>query len=83
MSIYRARGGLNPSRILNVSEISVAQRISSNTEPVTAEKWSNPLAMDLSIRCVRAQQPAHDVDTATAERRAAGVAVIAGEGLAR
>jgi hypothetical protein len=83
MSICRGCGGMNPSRILDVSEISVAQRISSNTESVTAEKSSNPLAMDLSIRCVRAQQPAHDVDTGTAERRAAGVAVIAGEGLAR
>jgi hypothetical protein len=52
------------------------------TEPVRSEGSSNPLVMDLCIRCVPAQL-AHDDDTVTAELRRIGAASTAAEGTAR
>jgi hypothetical protein len=52
------------------------------TEPVRSEGSSNPLVMDLCIRCMPAQL-AHDDDTVTAGLRRVGAASTAGEGTAR
>jgi hypothetical protein len=82
MSACRGCGGSNLSRVLDLSKMTAPQHFPLATEPVRSEESSNPLAMDLCIRCVPAQL-AHDDDTVTAELRRVGVASTAGEGTAR
>ena len=82
MSTCRGCGGTNLSRVLDLSKVPAAQHFPLATEPVRSEGSSNPLVMDLCIRCVPAQL-AHDDDTVTAELRRIGAASTAGEGTAR
>jgi hypothetical protein len=82
MSTCRGCGGTNLGRVLDLSKSPVAQHFLSATEPARSEESSNPLAMDLCIRCVPAQL-AHDDDTVTAGLGRVGAASTAGEGTAR
>ena len=82
MSTCRGCGGTNLSRVLDLSNVLAAQHFPLATEPVRSKESSNPLAMDLCIRCGFAQL-AHDDDTVTAELRRVRRASTAGEGTAR
>jgi hypothetical protein len=82
MNTCRGCGDTNPSRVLDLSKVAAAQHLPLATEPVRSEGSSNPLVMDLCIRCVPAQL-AHDDDTVTAELRRIGAASTAAEGTAR
>jgi Putative zinc binding domain len=82
MSTCRGCGGTHLSRVLDLSKVTAAQHFPLVTEPVRSEESSNPLAMDLCIRCGFAQL-AHDDDIVTAELRRIGAASTAGEDTAR
>ena len=81
MSTRRRCGGTNLSRVLYLRKVPAAQNFPL-AEPARSEESSNPVAMDLCIRCVLAHL-AHDDDAVTAELRRVGVASTAGEGTAR
>jgi hypothetical protein len=82
MRTCRGCGDTNLSRVLDLSKVSAAHHFLLATEPVRSEGSSNPLVMDLCIRCMPAQL-AHDDDTVTAGLRRVGAASTAGEGTAR
>jgi Putative zinc binding domain len=82
MSTCRGCGGTNLSRVLDLSKVPAAQHFPLATQPARSEESSNPLAMDLCIRCGLAQL-AHDGDTFTAELCRIGAASTAAEGTAR
>jgi hypothetical protein len=82
MRTCRGWAGANLSRVLGLGKVPAAQHFPLATELVRSEGSSNPLAMDLCIRCWLAQL-AHDGNTVTARLRRMGVASTAGEGTAR